>query len=103
MNLIGTGVGAWTCPSEICVIGVAPLDTAALDIAALLAPPTPPAEDAADIMLPLPVSVALAVTGDAAGTEVTGDDVAVGVTSVRPVPEEIHTAPLGYECAGLHA
>jgi len=72
------------------VIGVAALDTAAL-----LAPTTPPGEDAAEDMLPLPVSVALAVTGDAAGMDVTGDDVAVGVTSVRPVPEDIQTAPLG--------
>jgi len=31
----------------------------------------------------------------AEGTVVTGEG--VGVTSVRPVPEEMHTAPSGYE------
>jgi len=66
---------------------------AALDTAALLVPPTPLAEDAAEAMLP--VSVAEAVLGDAAGMDVTGEDVAAGVTSVRPVPEEMQTAPLG--------
>jgi len=36
-----------------------------------------------------------------AGAEVKAEG--VGVTNVRPVPEEIHVAPLGYECAGLHS
>jgi len=31
------------------------------------------------------------------------EGVGVGATSVKPVPEEMHIAPLGYECAGLHA
>jgi len=50
-----------------------------------------------ELELAIAVSAAVAVAGDSAGTDVTGTDVAVGVTRVRPVPEEIHTAPLGYE------
>jgi len=41
------------------------------------------------------VSAEVAVATPAAGIELTGVDVAVGVTSVKPVPEEIHIAPLG--------
>jgi len=79
------------------VIGVAALDTGALDAVALLPPTTLPAELPAEDMLPdwVAETVAVAVTGDAAGMDVTGEDVAVGVTSVKPVPEEMHMAPLG--------
>lgn len=45
--------------------------------------------------LELAIADSVAVAGDAAGMLVTGEDTAVGVTRVRPVPEEMHTAPLG--------
>jgi len=47
------------------------------------------------------VAAASVVTGPA--ELMMAEGVGVGVTSVRPVPEEMHIAPLGYECAGLHA
>jgi len=53
--------------------------------------------------VPVEACAEVAVAAEAAGMEVTGDKLDVGVTSVRPVPEEIQTAPLGYECAGLQA
>ena len=62
-------VGACTWPSAICVMGAAAV----------------PAEACAEV----------AVAAEAAGTEVTGDELAVGVTSVNPVPEETQTTPPG--------
>jgi len=45
--------------------------------------------------LPAEVGPEVAVAAEAAGIEVAGDELDVGVTSVRPIPEEIHIAPLG--------
>jgi len=47
------------------------------------------------------VAAASVVTGPAELIPTEG--VGVGVTSVKPVSDDTHIAPLGYECAGLHA
>jgi hypothetical protein len=44
---------------------------------------------------PAMLVVSVAPATEAAGIVETGEEVAVGVTNVNPVPEEIHIAPLG--------
>jgi len=45
--------------------------------------------------VPAEACAEVGVAAEAAGMEVTGDELDVGVTSVKPVPDEIHIAPLG--------